>query len=541
MKLWITILIILIVLFESIFFENIATQMMFLFNTKGIYISAYYTLVSFIGFLSMAFFILIKEKIYFFLAISLLLITYAIELIYKNINGVGFSLNDLSIVLNEGDAFALDALSAYASSIWNAMFILMFVLVVLLYIRKFIKRHKSFMAKRYVLSFFLLSVLLSYSILYRTTGGTETRPTSIKIINTATYYMANKLYYGKREELKQKATLPVKYNNIVFIVDESIGGQYLSINGYKKETTPYLKTIQEHFINLGLASSGANCSASSNLILMSGIQLNNLPDKEQQSLKKATIFQYAKNAGYKTHYISGQGVGMRLQNHMTQHDLKYIDNFTQLSTAYKHHSIPEEEIVLKTKVALDSNEKNFIFIVKHGAHFQWEDAYPKEERYFLPALEASDALSFGKKREALNSYLNSIKYTVDLFFKHFLEEINFFEREDTLLIYTADHGQSILEEGRSSTHCDSSNPPLSQGLVPLLLFTAKEDSQLRRFNFTKNSYNHYQLFPTIQKLMGYENIEAKTLFDKADGQIFVSGDIFGRVFLQKNNINLKKN
>jgi lipid A ethanolaminephosphotransferase len=227
---------------------------------------------------------------------------------------------------------------------------------------------------------------------------------------------------------------------------------------------------------------------------------------------------------------------------MTKYDLKYIDNFIQLKEHYKHKSMPEEHVILETSKALKGSEKNFIFIVKHGSHFQWEDSYPKEEKYFLPTLESSDALSLKSKAKALNSYLNSVKYNVDLFFKHFLKEIDFFSRDDSLIIYTADHGQSILEEGRTSTHCDSTTPPLSQGIVPLLLFTSEKDSILRDIDFKVNSYNHYQIFPTIQKLMGYDDIKAKTLFDKVLGgqkQIFVSGDIFGRVKLQSNALNLQ--
>ncbi|CAA6799293.1 MAG: Unknown protein [uncultured Sulfurovum sp.] len=539
MKYWIFLVFIVFFIFENIFIEDIYMRMNHLFNSKGIYISAYYIFVTFVGFLSIAFLFFIREKFYFFLAMTLLLLSYTITLVYKQINGTGFTLNDLAIVLNEADAFALDALITYGSSIKEALLILVFVLVFIFVLRNVIVKNKMFIGIKYVIVSFVVALLLAYSVFYKTTGGTQTRPNLIKVLNTSIYYALNKLYYGEREVLEEKALLASKYQNIILVVDESIGGKYLSINSYEKETTPYLKSIENHFINLGLASSGANCSATSNLILMSGIQLEALPDKENRTLKKATIFQYAKNSGYKTHYISGQGLGLKFQNHMSKYDLKYIDNFSQLKEPYHHKSMPEEDIILETQKVLANSEKNFIFIVKHGSHFEWEDSYPKEERFFLPTLEASDALSLEKREEALNSYLNSIRYNVDLFFKYFLKEINFFDREDTLIIYTADHGQSILEDGRTSTHCDSTNPPLSQGIVPLLLFTSKEDKVFRAVDFQINSYNHYQLFPTIQKLMGYEGIKAQTLFDKvteSPSQVFVSGDIFGRVSLQRNDI-----
>jgi len=547
MKLWIFIIFLTIIIFENIFFENTLSKITHLFNTKSIFTSAYYVFVTLFGFLSVTLLLFIRKKFFFFLAVFLLLLTYTIELVYKHVNSFGFTLNDLSIAINEGDAFALDALVSYAESIKYALFITVIILVVVLVFRKIIVKNKMFIKSRYAVISFVLALLLAYSITYKTTGATQTRPTVIKTFNTIIYYLSNKLYYGERETVKEKVSL-VKddkkgnYKNIIFIVDESIGGKYLSINGYEKETTPYLKSIEKKFINLGLASSGANCSASSNLILMSGIQLSQLPDKENRALKKPTIFQYAKKAGYKTHYISGQSIGKNLQNYMSQYDLKYIDDLSQRKEEYSNKSMPEENIILKTSKILNSDDKNFIFIVKHGSHFQWEGSYPKDERYFLPTLEDTDALSLEEKPKALNSYLNSVRYNVDLFFKYFLKNINFFKRDDTLIIYTSDHGQSILEQGRTSTHCDSTNPPLTQGIVPLLLFTPKDDKLLKNIDFKPNHYTHYEIFPTIQKLMGYKGINAKTLLDEVsedDSQIFVSGDIFGRVSLQQNNISLK--
>jgi len=528
MKIWILIVTLLIIIFENAFIENLITKTIELYHLTNIYVTIYYVLVTLLGFVSMALLFFFKQKRYFFLGILILFLSYGIELVYKDINGFGFGLNELGTALNEADAFALDALVTYASSIKKALIILFFVLIVVVLLRKIMVRKRWFVSNLKIVMTFLLAWALSYSITYKTTGETQNRPTLIKLLDTFVYYATNRLYYGEREVLKQKPLLEGKYKNIIFIVDESIGGKYLSINGYEKETTPYLKSIKERYINLGLASSGANCSASSNIILMSGIQLDELPDKENRALKKATIFQYAKNAGYKTHYISGQGIGSNLQNHMTKYDLKDIDNFAQAKAYIEHQKIPEEFIIGATQKALKSADKNFIFIVKLGAHFQWEYTYPKEERYFLPTLERGDALSLNLKANAINSYLNAIKYNVDLFFKYFLDRIDFFSREDTIIIYTSDHGQSIF--------------PLSQGIVPLLLFVPKGDKVFSQVNFKPNSYSHYQLFPTMQKLMGYEGVEEKTLFDKVGSepqQIFVSGDIFGRSSLQRNPIELK--
>jgi len=537
MRLWLGLVFVALCLWELLFFENVLTQVEFLFETKSLFITAYYVFVTLFGFLSLTLLFFVRSRLLFALFTLFTLVSYLVDLTYKNINKMGFSLNDLSVAFAEADKFALDALRAYAEPLKEASLFVFLLFVLMLIVRAIVKKRAYLVSTKLVFGSFVFALLLSYSVIFKTTGATQTRPTSIKLLNTIIYSFANSLYYGEREVLKQMPKNLAEYKNIILIVDESIGGKYLSINGYEKETTPYLKSIEKKFVNLGIASSGANCSATSNLILMSGLQLQELPDKENSSLKKPTIFAYAKNAGFKTHYISGQGLGMHFQNHMSKYDLAQIDNFVQPKEAYHNGSMPEERVILETKKALKSSSKNFIFMVKHGSHFQWEQSYPQTEKYFVPTLNETEALKLSRKKEALNSYLNSVKYNVDLFFKEFLDEIAFDKMKNTLIIYTSDHGQSILEEGRTSTHCDSTNPPLTQGVVPLLLFSSA-DKSLEQYHFQKDIYSHYEIFPTIQKLMGYTKLNGKTLFevDKNAKQVFVSGDIFGRVMLQRNSI-----
>lgn len=90
-------------------------------------------------------------------------------------------------------------------------------------------------------------------------------------------------------------------NNIVLIIDESIRGDHLSINGYPRETVPYLSKIarETSFIhNWGLATAGATCSFQSNSLILTGV----MPSKNSFNLvyKYPTLFHYAKMMNYKT-------------------------------------------------------------------------------------------------------------------------------------------------------------------------------------------------------------------------------------------------
>jgi glucan phosphoethanolaminetransferase (alkaline phosphatase superfamily) len=340
------------------------------------------------------------------------------------------------------------------------------------------------------------------------------------------YYKANPTYYGPRDVLSNTPTEKETYKNIIWIIDESVTAKHLSINGFGRNTTPYLESIKQNYVNFGVASSAANCSAASNLILMSGIQVDQLPDSDNYSLKAPSIFQYAKNAGYKTHYISGQSYGDLLQNNMTPYDLKSIDNFYQPSKSYKEEQKPENDIIIKTEAALGSNDKNFIYIVKRGAHFEWK--YPLNKNHFKPSLDKGDIFELKNKEKAVNSYINLVKYRTDDFFKHFFDKTKLLNNKEALIIYTSDHGQSIFENNKTGTHCDSTEPNPNQGNVPLLVFASKHKEEFGVLG--KDKFSHFEIFPTTLKLMGYEAPKGgKTFFNKTgDEQIFFSGDLFGR-------------
>ena len=63
-------------------------------------------------------------------------------------------------------------------------------------------------------------------------------------------------------------------NNIVLVIDESIRGDHLSVNGYKRETTPFLDALsqEDSFYNWGLAVAGATCSHPSNSLILTGVR-----------------------------------------------------------------------------------------------------------------------------------------------------------------------------------------------------------------------------------------------------------------------------
>lgn len=328
---------------------------------------------------------------------------------------------------------------------------------------------------------------------------------------------------------------------IILVVDEFINGHFLGINGYKSDTTPYLASIAPNFVNLGIASSAGNHSAPSNMILQSGLRADQLADKEQLALRGPNIFQLAKKSGYWTAYLDAQTSAGGFNNFMRPTDTQTIDLFFRVAD---NKSIPAHEkdraALSKLSEILKQPGRIFIYLVKHGAHFPYETAYPPSQQIFSPTMPNTLSIAETTIEQMKGSYANAIRWSVDGFMKELLAIVDL---SRTAIIYTADHGQSVEEGGRGvGTHGKVQNPPKSQAAVPMLAFGVTADNRLRgKLADVYNATSHFQIVPSLLVMMGYpEQVIAKThgipLWRRmTEPRVFLSGDLFarGRAFMNK--------
>lgn len=529
--LFIIIINILLLLLE-IYFYSINDSLNMLYYRKGLFKLSVYVFSLIFTNTFVASFILVKNSKLFLTIAVVTIIPMLFDLTYYFTTGSGFGFNELSVAINE-IYFIDSAINTFFNSIIKALFITILMFVALIFFRKKIIRVINPLSKKVLLILFIGSVFSSYSIMMRTSGSLYIPITYIKVYNNLFYFYKNSLYSGKRDKVAIYPNSKTKYRNIIFILDESVGGKYLSLNNFSKKTTPFLDSIEGTLLkNLGLAVSGTNCSGSSNIILMSGANSSKIPDKLGITmLKQPNIFQYMKKAGYKTAYISGQSKNELLQNFMRKEDLNYVDFFYQ---PYESHErsmlplIPENNLIKNINLFLNENKDSlhFVFVVKSGSHFPYESSYPIEYKKFEPTLKIAENIDLSKIDLMTNSYLNSLQYGVDYFFKYFLNSISL---EETVIIYTSDHGQSLLENNIISTHCTARNTPLSQGIVPMFIIHQKGDITFEKL--PKDIYSHFNLFPTFLELAGYnigDDFDESIFKIKEPIDYFYSGEIFGR-------------
>lgn len=308
-------------------------------------------------------------------------------------------------------------------------------------------------------------------------------------------------------------------NNIIFVFDESIRPDHLSLNGYARKTTPFLEELQNKNLlkNFGTAVSSATSSHPSYDAMITGIVPESITEETNKTISSTpTIFQFAKAMNYKTHYFDGQ---MKKYWGGISDDINYIDNIVTLSELDSPDRIEDYQTKDKTihaddgantlkqwqideKIAKLVNEiytnstGNFIFIYKRGAHFPYEKNYPLEQAKWTPIYRFQQQYEIPPDeavQSVVNSYDNAIYYNLDRFFKALAGDYSNLPNK-TVIIYASDHGEIFETNGRAS---HGGTLP-EEAEIPLFML-GKFDHEID----TEYKASHANIFTTLLDLMNY--------------------------------------
>jgi glucan phosphoethanolaminetransferase (alkaline phosphatase superfamily) len=308
-------------------------------------------------------------------------------------------------------------------------------------------------------------------------------------------------YHGPREAValrsQQRPT-----NNIIFVIDESIRGDHLSINGYGRATTPDLDELVKKgwLYNWGIAASGGTCSEKSDSLLFTGMTIEELPDTTYQMRRRPNIFQYAKAMGYQTHFLDGQKDSYWLG---TSFDQQYIDDW-QPATGFQMANSFEVDAVIARKISeiVNGSTGHFIWVIKRGVHYPYMTSFPTSAAEWQPSDTTQMEIDPARKEQIINTYDNAVKYNLESFFRA-LDVPGW--RNRSLLVYTSDHGQTLSEHGEQHTHCGTSMETApTEANVPLFLISRDPLSADLGFRA-----GHANLFATLLDLMAFPKSERR--------------------------------
>lgn len=491
------------------------------YDTKGLikgalFLSSYlYTMLALLSI------VLIRATWLFRILLLLAAVCVGTDIIVQKIgnNPNGVSVEFVSLALTEFDRAA--DLLIYKTALVTGLMSCLALLILAFIIRMLLPR-QYLVKSRWCLLLLSLSLLLSGGLVYRLFSFTnQAYPAPIKISLTLIEYFVNyKQPHNRELDPLVIPNNPPKYKTIVWIIDESISGDYLSINGYNKETTPYLTSIKNsHFLkNYGVVAPISNCSNTTNLLLRIGLTSAIKQDFKQAKNSLPTIFQFAKRAGFETYLIDAQVSPGQLQNHLTPNDLVYIDHNISFERKYLPNQ-RDKQILVKIRdiLAQQDNKPRFAIAIKWGAHWPYALTYPQEKTIFKPVATESFTEMIETNREIItNAYLNALRYSVDEFMRNLLMKPL---ESGQLLFYTADHGQSLFElKDSPQTHChyskDPKTLPTGEFKVPLMILSP--DAQSTFLTKKNRGYAQEQIFPSSLEMFGY----SKAIYSKYGPTLF---------------------
>jgi glucan phosphoethanolaminetransferase (alkaline phosphatase superfamily) len=341
------------------------------------------------------------------------------------------------------------------------------------------------------------------AIIFATRGRSEAFPSPFAV--PAQFVVSQVLSEAEtsvtRDPVQYARPIRPLFRKIVMVIDESVRGDYLGINDPRYDNTPTLATAAVPLANYGVAISAANCSVAARLIMRIGLQKEQLPDTTQTWRRLPTIWQYARTAGFRTALVDAWRAEGDFHSYMDAQEASQIDITRSALTGPEY----ARDLLVANFVAelLTRDEPMFIYVNKNGTHQDYAHQFPPTLDYDPAPLVAGLPLD-DRRREAVKNYHKALRSSVDGFFARLLPAL---ERDDTILIYTSDHGQSLFEGGYDLSHCSlTTNLHLGEVLVPMFVITHAPEAQARFRREARRAFNrasHFDVMPTLLQLMGY--------------------------------------
>lgn len=223
---------------------------------------------------------------------------------------------------------------------------------------------------------------------------------------------------------------------VVFVVGESLRSDHLQVNGYERETTPYLAKESNLVMLDNIYSEPCFTHTSVPHIMTRADSLD--PQKAYYEESFVSIFN---DAGFRTTWIANQESVSTYAYFMNECDTLIYVNGSK--SVYTFDKWLDEDILPHLENELQYENSNQLHILHSiGSHWWYNSHYTDEFEVYTPVIE-SRVVSSNTQEEMINSYDNTILYT-DYFLKNTIDLIR---DKNSILIFLSDHGESLGEDG----------------------------------------------------------------------------------------------
>ncbi len=253
--------------------------------------------------------------------------------------------------------------------------------------------------------------------------------------NTYLYFSNNSNKNSMREDISKKFSFTDQSDqNIIaiLVIGEAARFDHFGINGYSRDTTPYLGNIENLFSFKAQSSSNHTCISVPSL--MSRHPASDL-DKITEDTSFISIFT---SLGFNTNWIGTQNLrqSLKRKNPSTIYDEVQFSIIPGGSALLRMHD-HDEKMLPYIKNILNSTTKGLLVIHTSGSHWQYSARYPQEFEKFTPKCNSTIMVdqSTCDLEELVNDYDNTILYT-DFFLYNMIDLL---KNSNAILMYVSDH------------------------------------------------------------------------------------------------------
>jgi glucan phosphoethanolaminetransferase (alkaline phosphatase superfamily) len=223
---------------------------------------------------------------------------------------------------------------------------------------------------------------------------------------------------------------------LVFVLGETVRADHLSLNGYKRETTPLLEKEPNIISFTKLYTEHTYTGKSVPQILTN----QNLGDPDQPL---TSVFTVANKAEIETTWIGNQTLEESFAPiTKTNNSILLVDKFKSDLSFNKEL---DEVMLQPLDSVIKTHNSQLITLHMIGSHWWYENRYSDRFRKFTPVIDSKYVPSQSSE-QMINSYDNTILY-LDYFLSEVIQKLKKKETP-TVLVYVSDHGELLGEDGR---------------------------------------------------------------------------------------------
>ena len=225
--------------------------------------------------------------------------------------------------------------------------------------------------------------------------------------------------------------------SLVLVFGEAVRADHLQLNGYPRETTPLLAARSNIISFPHIYCEQAYTAASLPHMLTRADSLNNAYQYTETS-----FISVMRQEGFYTAWVSNQDNGTTFSRFLSECDTVVFANAGK--SVYIYSQWLDQDLVKHLRDLRQHRHERELYILHPiGSHWFYNNHVP-EDRYFFQPVATNRTVTANSVEQIINSYDNTVRYMDEV-----LDSlISCFQDQCALVIYQADHGEALGEEGR---------------------------------------------------------------------------------------------